>query len=61
MAVTLDGAFHCTQAALPLLLASDAAAVVNIGGPHRPHRRAAAGACGGGEGRARRADPRAGA
>ena len=44
MAVTLDGAFHCTQAALPHLLRSDAAAVVNIGGltghtgaPQRAH------------------------
>lgn len=32
LAVCLDGAFHCTQAALPLLLRSDAAAVINIGG-----------------------------
>jgi len=32
LAVCLDGAFHCTQAALPALLASDAGAVVNIGG-----------------------------
>src|SRR5262249_11042279 len=32
LAVCLDGAFHCTQAALPLLKRSDQAAVVNIGG-----------------------------
>jgi len=31
-AVCVDGAFHCVQAALPLLRASDAGAVVNIGG-----------------------------
>ena len=31
-AVCVDGAFHCTQAALPLLRASDAGAVINIGG-----------------------------
>ena len=30
--VCVDGAFHCTQAALPLLRASGAAAVINIGG-----------------------------
>jgi 3-oxoacyl-[acyl-carrier protein] reductase len=30
--VCVDGAFHCTQAALPLLRASGAGAVVNIGG-----------------------------
>ena len=32
LAVILDGAFHCTQAALPLLRASDRGAVVNVGG-----------------------------
>jgi 3-oxoacyl-[acyl-carrier protein] reductase len=32
LAVCLDGAFHCTQAALPLLKASGQASVVNIGG-----------------------------
>ena len=31
-AVCVDGAFHCTQAALPLLCDSGAAAVINIGG-----------------------------
>ena len=31
-AVCVDGAFHCVQAALPLLRESDAGAVVNIGG-----------------------------
>jgi len=31
-AVCVDGAFHCTQAALPLLRDSGAAAVINIGG-----------------------------
>jgi 3-oxoacyl-[acyl-carrier protein] reductase len=31
-AVCVDGAFHCTQAALPLLRQSDAAAIINIGG-----------------------------
>jgi 3-oxoacyl-[acyl-carrier protein] reductase len=31
-AVCVDGAFHCTQAALPLLRTSGAGAVVNIGG-----------------------------
>jgi 3-oxoacyl-[acyl-carrier protein] reductase len=31
-AVCVDGAFHCVQAALPLLRASDAGAIVNIGG-----------------------------
>ena len=31
-AVCIDGAFHCVQAALPLLRASGAGAVVNIGG-----------------------------
>lgn len=31
-AVCVDGAFHCTQAALPLLRASGDGAVVNIGG-----------------------------
>jgi 3-oxoacyl-[acyl-carrier protein] reductase len=30
--VCLDGAFHCTQAALPLLAESGAASVINIGG-----------------------------
>jgi 3-oxoacyl-[acyl-carrier protein] reductase len=30
--VCVDGAFHCTQAALPLLRSSGAGAVVNIGG-----------------------------
>lgn len=30
--VCVDGAFHCVQAALPLLRESDAGAVVNIGG-----------------------------
>ena len=30
--VCLDGAFHCTQAALPLLQQSGAASVINIGG-----------------------------
>src|SRR5258708_28296303 len=32
LAVCVDGAFHCTQAALPLLRASQAGAVINIGG-----------------------------
>jgi 3-oxoacyl-[acyl-carrier protein] reductase len=32
LAVCVDGAFHCTQAALSLLRASEAAAVINIGG-----------------------------
>jgi 3-oxoacyl-[acyl-carrier protein] reductase len=32
LAVCLDGAFHCTQAAFPLLRESDNASVVNIGG-----------------------------
>lgn len=32
LAVILDGAFFCTQAALPLLRKSDRAAVINIGG-----------------------------
>jgi 3-oxoacyl-[acyl-carrier protein] reductase len=32
LAVCLDGAFHCTQAALPLLRQSGQASVVNIGG-----------------------------
>lgn len=32
LAVILDGAFFCTQAALPLLRQSDRAAVINIGG-----------------------------
>jgi len=32
LAVCVDGAFHCTQAALPLLQKSDAGAIVNIGG-----------------------------
>jgi 3-oxoacyl-[acyl-carrier protein] reductase len=31
-AVCVDGAFHCTQAALPLLRESSAGAVINIGG-----------------------------
>jgi 3-oxoacyl-[acyl-carrier protein] reductase len=31
-AVCVDGAFHCTQAALPLLRASGAGTVINIGG-----------------------------
>jgi 3-oxoacyl-[acyl-carrier protein] reductase len=31
-AVCVDGAFHCTQAALPLMRASRAGAVINIGG-----------------------------
>jgi 3-oxoacyl-[acyl-carrier protein] reductase len=44
LAVTLDGAFLCARAALPLLSASGAAAIVNIGGltahtgaEHRAH------------------------
>jgi 3-oxoacyl-[acyl-carrier protein] reductase len=32
LAVCLDGAFHCTQAALPLLRQSGQASVINIGG-----------------------------
>jgi 3-oxoacyl-[acyl-carrier protein] reductase len=32
MSVCLDGAFHCTQAALPMLMASGNASVINIGG-----------------------------
>jgi len=32
LAVCVDGAFHCTQAALPSLRASGAGAVINIGG-----------------------------
>ena len=32
IAVILDGAFHCVRAALPLLKASPAGAIVNIGG-----------------------------
>jgi 3-oxoacyl-[acyl-carrier protein] reductase len=32
LAVILDGAFFCSQAALPLLRASDRAAIINIGG-----------------------------
>lgn len=32
LAVVLDGAFHCTQAALPLLQVAEAGAIVNIGG-----------------------------
>lgn len=32
LAVTLDGAFLCARAALPLLAASDAGVIVNIGG-----------------------------
>lgn len=32
LAVILDGAFFCTQAALPLLRQSDRAAIINIGG-----------------------------
>ena len=42
--VCLDGAFHCSQAALPLLRASDGASIINIGGltahtgaSHRAH------------------------
>ena len=31
-AVCVDGAFHCTQAALPLLSKSDGGSVINIGG-----------------------------
>jgi 3-oxoacyl-[acyl-carrier protein] reductase len=44
LAVCLDGAFHCTQAALPLLRRSSQASIVNIGGltahagaSHRAH------------------------
>ena len=44
LAVTLDGAFHCTKACLPYLKQSGAGAVVNIGGlsahtgsAHRAH------------------------
>lgn len=32
LAVVLDGAFFCAQAALPLLAASDSAAIINVGG-----------------------------
>jgi 3-oxoacyl-[acyl-carrier protein] reductase len=32
LAVVLDGAFHCTQAALPLLQRAEGGAIVNIGG-----------------------------
>jgi 3-oxoacyl-[acyl-carrier protein] reductase len=32
LAVCVDGAFHCTQAALPLLRESEAGTVINIGG-----------------------------
>jgi 3-oxoacyl-[acyl-carrier protein] reductase len=48
LAVTLDGAFHCTKACLPYLKASGAGAIVNIGGlsahtgsAHRAHVTAA--------------------
>src|SRR5690348_10989540 len=44
MAISLDGAFHCVKACLPLLKASGSAAIVNIGGlsahtgsKHRAH------------------------
>jgi len=44
MAVILEGAFHCVQAALPALKQSGSGAIVNIGGlsahtgsKHRPH------------------------
>jgi 3-oxoacyl-[acyl-carrier protein] reductase len=53
-AVCVDGAFHCTQAALLLLRASDAGAVINIGGlsghtgaSHRAHVVTAKAALGG--------------
>jgi 3-oxoacyl-[acyl-carrier protein] reductase len=53
-AVCVDGAFHCTQAALPLLRASGAGAVINIGGmtaytgaSHRAHVVTAKAALGG--------------
>ena len=32
MSVCLDGAFHCTQASMPMLKASDNACIINIGG-----------------------------
>lgn len=32
LAVVLDGAFFCSQAALPLLTASDSGAIINVGG-----------------------------
>jgi 3-oxoacyl-[acyl-carrier protein] reductase len=48
LGVTLDGAFHCAKACLPYLKASDAGAIVNIGGlsahtgsKHRAHVTAA--------------------
>jgi 3-oxoacyl-[acyl-carrier protein] reductase len=54
LAVCLDGAFHCTQAALPWLLKSTAGAVINIGGltantgaAHRAHVVTAKAALGG--------------
>ena len=53
-AVCVDGAFHCTQAALPLLRESGAGAVINIGGmtaytgaSHRAHVVTAKAALGG--------------
>jgi 3-oxoacyl-[acyl-carrier protein] reductase len=53
-AVCVDGAFHCTQAALSLLRASEAGAVINIGGMtahtgalHRAHVVTAKAALGG--------------
>ncbi len=53
-AVCVDGAFHCTQAALPLLRNSGAGAVINIGGmtaytgaSHRAHVVTAKAALGG--------------
>jgi 3-oxoacyl-[acyl-carrier protein] reductase len=53
-AVCVDGAFHCIQAALPLLRDSDAGSVINIGGltaqtgaPKRAHIATAKAALGG--------------
>ena len=61
LAVVLDGAFFCVQAALPLLRASPAAAIVNIGGLTGHTGAPTARARGDGEGGSRRTDARAGA
>ena len=59
LAITLDGAFLCTHAALPHLIASGSGAVVNIGGLSAHHRRRAPRTRRRRKGRAGRPDPRA--
>ncbi len=59
LATTLDGAYLCSRAALPHLVAAGGGSIVNIGGLSVAHRREPPGARHRRQGRPRRADARA--